>query len=80
MKESTVRCSKVKKLLGIHVDYKIKFDTHVETICKKVHRKLNALSKMKNYMELHERCILTNAFLKHNLTAALLFGCFIAIV
>ena len=49
---------------------------HVETICKKAHRKLSALSGIKNYMVLPKRCILTNAFLKLSLTTALLFGCF----
>lgn len=45
MKESTIKCSKVKKLLWTNVDYKLKFDIHVEIICK--NRKLNALSKIK---------------------------------
>ena len=33
--EITIKCSKVKKLLDIHIDYKLKFDNHVETIYKK---------------------------------------------
>ena len=49
IEESTIKCSKVKKLLGIHNDYKLKFDTHVETICKKPNRNLNALSRITNY-------------------------------
>ena len=67
IENSTIKCSKVKKLLGVHIDYKLKFDTHVETICKKTHRKLNALSRITNYMELPKRRIL-------NLTIVLLFG------
>ena len=43
IEESGIKCSKVKKLLGIHIHYKIKFDTHVDTAYKKIHRKLNAL-------------------------------------
>ena len=42
----------MKKLSGIHIDYKLKFDTHVDTICKKAHRKLTALSRIRNYKEL----------------------------
>ena len=34
--KSTIKCSEVKKLSGIHIDNKIEFDTHVETICRKV--------------------------------------------
>ena len=40
IENSTIKCSKVKKLLGVHIDYKLKFDSHVETICKKAHKKL----------------------------------------
>ena len=58
IKESRIKCSKLKKLLGIHIDYKLKFDTHVDTICKKAHRKHTAFSRIKNYMEL------MNAFTK----------------
>ena len=76
IENSTIKYSKVKKLLGVHIDYKLKFDMHVETICKKAHRKLSALSGIKNYMVLPKRCILMNAFLKLSLTTALLFGCF----
>ena len=64
IENSTIKCSKVKKLLGVHIDYKLEFDTHVETICKKAHRKLNALSRITNYMELPKRRILMNVFFK----------------
>ena len=40
IENSIIKCSKVKKLLGVHIDYKLKFDSHVETICKKAHKKL----------------------------------------
>ena len=49
--ESKIKCSRKKKLLGIHIDYKLKFDTHVDAICKKSHRKLTALSKITNLMD-----------------------------
>ena len=64
IENSTIKCSKVKKLLGVHIDYKLKLDIHVETICKKAHRKLSALSRITNYMELPKRRILMNAFFK----------------
>ena len=64
IENSTIKCSKVKKLLRIQIDYKLKFDVHVETICKKAHRTLSALSRIINYMELPKRRILMNAFFK----------------
>ena len=33
IKNSTIKCSKVKKLLRVHIDYKLKFDIHVESNC-----------------------------------------------
>ena len=36
--------SKAKKLLRINLDNNLKFDTHVESICQKENRKLNALA------------------------------------
>ena len=60
----TIKYSKVKKLLGVYIDYKLKFDIHVGAVCKKGHRKLSALSRIANYVELHKRRILMNAYFK----------------
>ena len=60
----TIKFCKAKKLLGINLDKNLKFDIHVESICQKANRKLNALARIANYMELPKRRILMNAFLK----------------
>ena len=77
----TIKSSKAKKLLGINLDKNLKFDIHVESICQKANRKLNALARIANYMELPKRRILMNAFFKsqYSLIIDLLFGCFIVI-
>ena len=62
--ELRTKCSKIKKLLGIHYDYKLKFDTHVDTICRKACGKLTELSRITNYIELPKRRILMNALYK----------------
>ena len=36
--------SKVQKLLSVHIDYELKFDTNIETLCEKVRKNLFALS------------------------------------
>ena len=38
IENSTKKCSKFKKLLGVHIDYKLRFDIHTETICRKARR------------------------------------------
>ena len=60
----TIKCSSAKKRLGMAVDKKLRFGSHVECLCKKVTRKLNALAKLVNCMNLIKRCILKNEFFK----------------
>ena len=61
---TTIKCSKSKKLLGIILDNKLKFHKNCENICQKASKKLNALARVTNYMELPKRRILMNAFFK----------------
>ena len=61
---TTIKCSKSKKLLGIALDNKLKFDKHVENICQKASKKLNAFAKATNYTKLPKRRILMNACFK----------------
>ena len=39
------------KLLGMVIDNKLTFETHVENLCKKAGQKLQALAKIVNYMD-----------------------------
>ena len=32
-KGEVIKKSQVQKLLGVHIDYELKFDTHIETLC-----------------------------------------------
>ena len=51
---TTIKSSKRNKLLGVLFDDKLKFDTHIENICKKANRKLNVLARgtPENYNEI----------------------------
>ena len=42
--------TQIQKLLGVHIDYKLTFDAHIETPCKKVGKKLHALTRVVKYM------------------------------
>ena len=64
IENSIINCSRSQKLLGVVLDNKLKFDKHIENICQKANRKLNALARVTNYMELPKRRILMNAFFK----------------
>ena len=36
----------IQKLLGVHIDYKLKFDMHIETLCKKMEINFHALARV----------------------------------
>ena len=63
-----------KKLLEVNLDNNLKFDIHVKSIYQKANRKLNALARIANYMELPKRSILMNAFFKSSI---LLLSCYL---
>ena len=56
--------SKREKLLGVKFDHKLSFDDHISKLCKKVSRKIHALSRVASYINVSKRRILMNAFLK----------------
>ena len=51
---------KQRTKVGLTIDKKLKFAKHVEDICQKASRKLNALARLVNCMNLPERCIKNN--------------------
>ena len=55
--------TQIQKPLGVHIDYKLKFDTHIETLCKKVGRKLHALARVIKYMSTNHGQMLMTSFM-----------------
>ena len=51
-----------EKLLGVNVDYKLKFNEHLDSILKKAGRKIHALSRILPYMNFEKRRLLMNSF------------------
>ena len=46
LNREVINNTQVQKLLGVHIDYKLKFDPHIEVLCKKVGKKFHALSEL----------------------------------
>ena len=57
--ETVIHNWQSKKLLGVTCDNKLKFEKHINTICQKANRKVNALARITPYMELKKRRIAT---------------------
>ena len=51
-----------EKLLGVKIDYKLTFDEHVKSLCKKANNKLRSLARSTPYMNIEKRKLLMNSF------------------
>ena len=60
---SVIKETKEQMLLGINIDNKLTFKSHVKTLCKKAAQKLHALARIANYMETEQLASLMNAFI-----------------
>ena len=57
------------ELLGVEIDYQIKFNEHISTLCSKAAMQLNALHRLKKYMSKTEKKnAIINNFIYSNFT------------
>ena len=55
--------SSYEKILGVHFDNKLNFNTHITKLCKKAGQKLHALARMSNFMSVNQKKVIMNAFI-----------------
>ena len=55
-----------ESLLGITLDNRLKFDIHIDNICKKAPNQLNALKRLANCLNYTQRKILAQSFIASN--------------
>ena len=60
--DSVIESSSCEKLLRIKIDLKPSFDDHIQYLCNKAIRKLQALARAIPYMNLRKRKVLMNVF------------------
>ena len=58
-----IKTSNNKKLLGINLNNRLGFDTHVANICSRVSKELHALARISQYMSIHKRRMKMKAFI-----------------
>ena len=61
--QTQIKSSKQQKLLGITFDNKLNFEKHVNNLCNKVSQKLNALTRISNYIQPNQRRLIMKAFI-----------------
>ena len=54
---------KAVKLLGINIDWKLNFNSHVDIICTKANRKLKALYRLRSKLDFSQKLVLYNSFI-----------------
>ena len=55
--------SNCEKLLGIKIDFKLSFEPHVSTLCRKASQKLHALARISHFVTNHQRRKIMKAFI-----------------
>ena len=59
-----IKTSKEVKPLGIKIDSKLQFQSHVEAICKTANQKVKAFSSIAGYQQKHDAYVLYKTFIK----------------
>ena len=62
--DTKFRNCKEETILGVIIDNKLSFDSHIDRICKKVAQKLSALSQISAFPDLNKRQILFQSMIK----------------
>ena len=56
--------SKEEVILGITIDNKLTFDSHIKSMCRKAGQKLSALSRISPYLETDKKELLFKSMVK----------------
>ena len=62
----SLTAEKSVKLLGIEIDQRLTFTTHVDTLIRKCARQLNALKRQSKMLNTHTKLMIYNAFIEAN--------------
>ena len=62
VRDETISNSSSQKLLGIRFNSNFRFDDHVASLCKKASQKLNALTRVAQYINLAQRRSIMKVF------------------
>ena len=60
--DSLIKAGDCEKLLDLKIDYKLNFDNHVNSLCKKANNKLRAQARATPYMNIEKNIVLMNSF------------------
>ena len=66
IKDKVIKSEESVRLLGITIDYKLKFNTHISDVCIRAGGQLNALYRLKRYLTKDSKKLSINSFIMSN--------------
>ena len=66
IKDSTITTARSVNILGIEIDDKLKFNAHINSICRKAARQLNVLRRLSSLLDQESRMAIFRAFIVSN--------------
>ena len=75
--QTNIKCDDSVTLLGINIDYMLKFDAHVSEICKKASKQLAVLKRLGGFLTKQGKLVIYNSFIASILATAPLLGIFV---
>jgi len=63
-----ISCDDEVKLLGVTIDFKFNFNTHIANICKKAARQLNVLKRIGQHLNKLAKMTIYHSFIMSNLS------------
>ena len=64
LNNNEIASSNEKKLLGILLDSKLNFDSHITSLCKNAGQKLKALARINHYLNQDQKLLILNSLVK----------------
>ena len=68
LNNNKITSSNEEKLLGMFLDSKLNFESHIGSLCRKAGQKINALVRLKNYLTSDQRNLRLNSVIKSQFT------------
>ena len=63
-KDTGMKNIKEQKILGVTIDNKLTFKSHIKNLCKKISQKIGALSKLSNHLDDSQKKLVLNSIVK----------------
>ena len=59
-----LEASQIETVLGIQIDNKLNFESHIKSLCSKASLKLGALQRFSNLLDAHKKNFIFNSIIK----------------